>query len=99
MKTHLIAQKLLFLVLTAGMIISFLPVASRAADDIPRMSIQELKNKIDNKEPVAILDVRQSDDYAGSDFMILGAIRIPVDRLKERYKELPADSQIVAYCS
>ena len=92
-----------FLVIfAAGLIASFLPMEARATpttDSIPRMTIQELKGKMDSGDRIVILDVRTAEDYSTSPYKIRGAIRIPLDQLKSRYTELPAAAEIVAYCS
>jgi 3-mercaptopyruvate sulfurtransferase SseA len=72
---------------------------SLAADSIPRITIQELKAKMDNRENIFIIDVRTGEDYARSKAKIKGAVRIPVDRLAERYREIPEASEIITYCS
>ena len=90
-------------ILAVGLIIaSFSPAVAqpaRAADSIPRMSIQELKEKMDRGDRIVILDVRTAQDYNPSPNKIRGAIRIPVDQLKSRYTELPAAAEIVTYCT
>lgn len=92
-----------FLVIfAAGFIVSFWPVEARTAltaDSIPRMTIQELKEKMDRGDRIVILDVRTAQDYTTSPNKIRGAIRIPVDQLKSRYTELPAAAEIVTYCT
>lgn len=93
------ANRIFFLVSVAGLILGFLPAASLAEDSIPRITIQELKEKMDRAEPIVILDVRSGDDYARSQVKITGAIRIPGIQLKDRYKELPADREIITYCA
>jgi rhodanese-related sulfurtransferase len=45
---------------------------------------------------VVILDVRPGEEYAAGH--IPGAISIPLDQLGERLEELPAGTEIVAYC-
>lgn len=92
-------NRFLLAIFAAGLIVSFLPAAARAADSIPRMSIQELKEKIDKGDRIVILDVRSGEDYSRSEYKIPGAIRIPIDQLKKRHTELPAAAEIVTYCS
>jgi len=76
------------------------PVVFSAKDDVPRITIQELKAKMDQGEDIVILDVRLGSEYAGSKLKIKGAIRIPVFELEDnRYKELPRDKDIIAYCT
>ncbi|MCY0930210.1 metalloregulator ArsR/SmtB family transcription factor [Streptomyces sp. H27-H1] len=45
---------------------------------------------------VVVLDVRPAEEYAAGH--IPGAISIPVDQLAERIAELPANTEVVAYC-
>lgn len=96
------ANRFIFAIFTVGFILSFLPAetgAARTADSIPRMTIQELKEKMDKGDRIIILDVRTAEDYSTSPYKITGAVRIPLDQLKSRYTELPAAAEIVAYCS
>jgi hypothetical protein len=92
-------RKICFIILAAGLTVSFAPALSRAAEDVPKITIQELKTKMDRREKIIILDVRSGADYAASKVKITGAVRIPLDQLKDRYKELPAGSEIIAYCA
>lgn len=55
---------------------------------------EELKNLVDNKA-VFVLDTRNADAFSAGH--ISGAINIPVRELEKRRKELPRDSDIVAY--
>jgi rhodanese-related sulfurtransferase/DNA-binding transcriptional ArsR family regulator len=45
---------------------------------------------------VTVIDVRPPEEYAQGH--IAGALNIPLDKLKQRLKELPRDREIVAYC-
>ena len=45
---------------------------------------------------VTVLDVRPAEEYAGGH--IPGAVSIPLDQLATRLADLPADTEIVAYC-
>ncbi len=75
------------------------PAVCSAADDIPRITVQELKAKIDNGGGLVIVDVRTGKDYEGSRIKIKGAVRIPIVQLEERYRELPVDKEIITYCT
>jgi rhodanese-related sulfurtransferase len=88
-----------FLLLAIGWIILVIPHVSFAEDNVPRITIQELKSKMDNGEKILIIDVRTGEDYASSKVKIKGAVRIPVNALEERQKELPKDREIITYCS
>lgn len=68
-------------------------------EDVPRITVPELKALLDKGEQPVFLDVRSGHDYEGSKIKIKGAIRIPLVQLQERYKELPRDREVVAYCT
>lgn len=64
-----------------------------------RITIQKLKQKMDDKEGIIILDVRSNADYQSSSVKIKGAVRLPPGEIEARLKELPTDKEIVTYCS
>jgi hypothetical protein len=88
-----------YFLLAIGLILIFIPAVLAASDKIPRISIQDLKAKMDTSEQMVILDVRSGEDYASSMYKIKGAVRIPLDQIKDRYRELPAGMEIITYCA
>jgi len=86
-------------VFLAGLTSGAIPTVCHAADDIPRITIQELKAKMDRAEDITILDVRSGEDYQASQYKIRGAVRIPLDQLADRSNELPAEKETIAYCA
>jgi hypothetical protein len=75
------------------------PAVFSATDGVPRITVQELKAKIDRGEALVVVDVRTGQDYADSRIKIKGAVRIPIVQIEERYRELPKDKEIVLYCT
>ncbi len=75
------------------------PVVFSATDDVPRITVQELKVKMDKGEDVVILDVRAGREYADSKIRIKGATRIPIVQLEARSNELPREKEIITYCT
>jgi hypothetical protein len=63
----------------------------------PRMSLQTFKALYDDpaKRPL-IIDVRDVNTYAAGH--IVGAISFPEADVDSRFKELPKDKLIIAYC-
>lgn len=55
----------------------------------------ELLRRVKSGE-VTVLDVRPSEEYRAGH--IPGAVSIPVGELKARFKELPKNREVVAYC-
>lgn len=71
---------------------------------IATITADELKTKINNNDPVAIIDVRGSEGYAASQTTIKGAWHFKLRRLKSRFKfaplkDLPKDREVVTYCA
>jgi rhodanese-related sulfurtransferase len=71
------------------------PASSPAAssDGIPRITIQELKTRLDNHDKVVVVDVRKTIDSK-----IKGAIHLPYDEIAARLNTLPKDRLIVTTC-
>jgi len=72
-------------------------VARRAylGDDVEEITREELLRRAEAGD-VTVLDVRPTEEHAAGH--IPGALSIPVDQLAVRIAELPADSEVVAYC-
>jgi adenylyltransferase/sulfurtransferase len=66
-------------------------------DGIPQISVEALKQKLDAKEDVFVLDVREPHEYQ---IVNIGAQLIPVGELPNRVGELAAqkDREIVVHC-
>jgi rhodanese-related sulfurtransferase len=82
-------------------IVTALPVVEGDPDEIPkdRITVQQLKQKIDDKADIIILDVRSRASYQSSLVKIKGAIHIPFEQIEQRMNELPKDKEIISYCS
>jgi len=68
------------------------PFWKKAMNEI---SVEELKKKIDNKEDVFILDVRQPDEHR---FCHISDNLIPLNELPKRAGELDPKRETVVYC-
>jgi rhodanese-related sulfurtransferase/predicted transcriptional regulator len=64
-------------------------------DEVEAMSRDELRKRLGRNE-VVLVDVRPAEEFDAGH--IEGALSIPLDELDERLAELPAGSEIVAYC-
>jgi adenylyltransferase/sulfurtransferase len=73
--------------------VSDLPIV----DGIPQISVEALKKKLDAKEDIFVLDVREPHEYPIAN---LGAPLIPVGSLEGRIAELAAEknSEIIVHC-
>jgi rhodanese-related sulfurtransferase len=64
-----------------------------------RITIDELKRKMESGEDFTIIDVRKPDAWAESDTMIPESIRVPLDDLEKNLARIPKNRPAVAYCT
>jgi adenylyltransferase/sulfurtransferase len=66
-------------------------------DGIPQITVEELKHKLDARDDIFVLDVREPHEYAIAN---LGAPQIPVGEVERRIGELAAQKnrEIVVHC-
>lgn len=82
----LIQKILLALALLA--VVAFLPRLIGRMRRGPMMGVMQLKDKLDQKQDVLVLDVRTADDYVGEQGHIENSKNIPVEDLDSRLDEL-----------
>ena len=66
---------------------------------IQRITVEELKRRIDAHEPLTILDTRSPEAWKQSDVQIPGSIRVPPDKVADHLSEIARDRLVVAYCT
>nr|WP_027720926.1 rhodanese-like domain-containing protein [Maridesulfovibrio zosterae] len=88
---------LLFTVIIFVASIVFLPRYC-SAQDIPRISIEQVKRKL-GTDNFVIIDSRTGSDWSGSEFKIKGAIRGKIGQENEWSKGIHKDAEIVVYCA
>jgi 3-mercaptopyruvate sulfurtransferase SseA len=78
--------------------LSATPVVATIASpaDVPRITAQELKAMLDAGQAV-VFDARRRESYIQQH--IAGAISLPQNEVAARLAELPADKQVVFYCT
>ena len=96
------AERLVSIVL-AALLIAFAFAKRAAAEEASaqerktqRISISELKKKLDRGEKLLLIDVRE-DWELKKDGAIPGAIHIPVAELDKRMKDIPKNIGLVFY--
>lgn len=67
--------------------------------DVERITVDELKAKIARNESLSIIDDRSEGSYDASETQIEGSIRMTVDEIQARIKEVPRDREIITYCT
>ncbi|MBI5492749.1 MAG: hypothetical protein HY893_07435 [Deltaproteobacteria bacterium] len=68
-------------------------------EEVPRITVQELKARLDRGEGITVVDVRSPGSYNSSKVRIKGAIRISPEEIRPRAYELPMGKEIVLYCT
>jgi membrane protein DedA with SNARE-associated domain len=66
---------------------------------IARISVEELKEKIDAGEDLVIVDLRHSMDFEADPETIPGAFRMDAKELEEKNDLLPRDREVILYCT
>jgi membrane protein DedA with SNARE-associated domain len=66
---------------------------------IARITVDELKEKIDSGEELVIVDLRHSMDFEADPETIPGAFRMDAKELEEKNDRLPRDREVVLYCT
>jgi len=65
---------------------------------VPEITPLELKDRLDRKEELVLVDVREPHEYAIADLPEVGQLRIPMRQLPTRIAELDRGSELVLYC-
>ena len=72
-----------------------IPQANTQADEVPEITVRELKEKLDNGEDVFVLDVREPHEYEVAN---IGARLIPLGELPQRLVELNQNDNVAVHC-
>jgi membrane protein DedA with SNARE-associated domain/rhodanese-related sulfurtransferase len=64
-----------------------------------RITVDELRRKLDAGEDMVILDLRSSAALEQDPALIRGAIHLSLDDLERRQQEIPRDRDVIVYCS
>lgn len=88
-------MKRIFVLLAFFLFATALPAL---AADVPSMSKEELKSRLDSPDLI-ILDVRSGRDWSSSEFKIQGAIRAPGEDLAVWSKHYSKNDTLVLYCA
>jgi rhodanese-related sulfurtransferase len=72
-----------------------IPQAAQEESVVPEISVNELKQKLDNDEDINVLDVREPHEYEVAN---IGVKLIPLGELPQRLAELDQDEYFVVHC-
>jgi adenylyltransferase/sulfurtransferase len=69
--------------------------AQEQENEIPEVTVEELKKRLDNGEGLSVLDVREPHEYEVAN---IGARLIPLGELPDRLEELDKDAPLAVHC-
>jgi rhodanese-related sulfurtransferase len=67
--------------------------------EAPRITVEELKRRMDGGEELTLIDTRNPHAWAEADTTLPGAIRVPLDRLHDNLPRIDKSKPVVAYCT
>ncbi len=67
--------------------------------DAPRITVEELRKRMDAGEEFVLLDVRNPEAWAESEAVVPNAIRMPLDGFEQELPRIAKDRNIVTYCT
>lgn len=65
----------------------------------PKITVQELKRRMQAGEDFTVIDVRNPQAWAESDVMAKNAIRVPLDSFEQYLPRIPKSKPIATYCT
>jgi rhodanese-related sulfurtransferase len=64
-----------------------------------RITVDEVKQRMDRGEQFAFVDSRNPQAWAESGRKLPNAIRVPANELDEHLDEIPKDRTVITYCT
>jgi rhodanese-related sulfurtransferase len=64
-----------------------------------RVTVDEVKQRLDRGEQFTFLDTRNPTAWAEADTKLPGAIRVPVDEVEQHLDEIPRNRTVITYCT
>ena len=64
-----------------------------------RITVDELKQKLDAGELLTIVDVRHPMDLTANPHLIPGALLMAYEEIDQRHHEIPRDRETILYCA
>ena len=89
---------ILMMTITMVFVLAALFATPAAAQEVNRMSIEELKGMLGNPDLV-IIDVRREGDWKSSTVKVKGAVREDADKVDTWINKYPKDKTLVFYCA
>jgi hypothetical protein len=72
---------------------------SSTSPEPSRVTVEQVKQWMDEGVPLAFLDSRSEASWRGSGTKLPGALRVPPDDVESHLSEIPRDRRIIVYCT
>jgi rhodanese-related sulfurtransferase len=67
--------------------------------DPTRVTVDEVKMRMERGEPFTFIDSRNPKAWAEAESKISGAIRVPADEVEQYLSQIPKDRVVITYCT
>ena len=64
-----------------------------------RVTVDEVKERMERGEQFAFVDTRNPVAWGESDAKLPGAVRVPAGELEQHLSEIPRDRAVITYCT
>jgi rhodanese-related sulfurtransferase len=64
-----------------------------------RVTVDEVKERMDRGEAFTLLDTRNPKAWGESNAKLPGAIRVPADEIEQHLDEIRRDRTVITYCT
>ena len=69
------------------------------AVEATRVTVDEVKERMERGEQFAFVDTRNPQAWGESDVKLPGAVRVPAGELDQHLDEIPRDRAVITYCT
>ena len=69
------------------------------ADNPSRLTVADVKDLIDRKQPITFIDSRNPIAWGSSNVILPGALRVPIDEVDRHLQDFPRDRRLIVYCT
>ena len=69
------------------------------AMEATRVTVDEVKERMDRGEAFTFVDTRNPKAWADADTKLPGAIRVPADEVRQQLDQIPRDRTVITYCT
>lgn len=67
--------------------------------EVTRVTVDEVKERIDRGELFAFVDTRNPKAWAEAEYKLPGAIRVPAEEVQQHLDQIPRDRTVITYCT